>query len=125
MYVPGQPPESLCLLCVIALLAICSICRRRPRAGKRWHRRLANLIGYCCDGVEHLLFAEFMPNDTLAKHLFHYSTMSPACSPSPAPGSSTGSFAPPSTSKFKQLKDKVSLLVCSGVMPWCAHEALD
>lgn len=35
------------------------------------HQRLANLIGYCCDGDERLLVAEFMPNDTLAKHLFH------------------------------------------------------
>ncbi|XBJ22944.1 probable serine/threonine-protein kinase PBL18 [Triticum dicoccoides] len=80
--------------------------QEEARVGKRWHRRLANLIGYCCDGVERLFVAEFMPNDTLAKHLFHYPTMSPACSPSPAPGSPTGSFAPPSTSKFKQLKDK-------------------
>jgi hypothetical protein len=40
-------------------------------AGKLRHRRMANLIGYCCDGDERLLVAEFMPNDTLAKHLFH------------------------------------------------------
>lgn len=33
--------------------------------------RLANLIGYCCDGDERLVVAEYMPNDTLAKHLFH------------------------------------------------------
>ncbi|GAU43396.1 hypothetical protein TSUD_254790 [Trifolium subterraneum] len=39
--------------------------------GKLRHPRLANLIGYCCDGDERLLVAEFMPNDTLAKHLFH------------------------------------------------------
>lgn len=39
--------------------------------GKLRHARLANLIGYCCDGDERLLVAEFMPNDTLAKHLFH------------------------------------------------------
>ncbi|KAG1355357.1 putative Serine/threonine-protein kinase BSK1-2 [Cocos nucifera] len=39
--------------------------------GKLRHRRLANLIGYCCDGDERLLVAEYMPNDTLAKHLFH------------------------------------------------------
>ncbi|EEC70696.1 hypothetical protein OsI_02051 [Oryza sativa Indica Group] len=32
---------------------------------------MANLIGYCCDSDERLLIAEFMPNDTLAKHLFH------------------------------------------------------
>lgn len=35
------------------------------------HKWLANLIGYCCDGDERLLVAEYMPNDTLAKHLFH------------------------------------------------------
>lgn len=34
--------------------------------------RLANLIGFCCDGDERLLVAEFMPNETLAKHLFHW-----------------------------------------------------
>lgn len=39
--------------------------------GKLRHRRLANLIGYCCDGDERLLVAEYMPTDTLAKHLFH------------------------------------------------------
>ncbi|URD78424.1 serine threonine-protein kinase [Musa troglodytarum] len=39
--------------------------------GKLRHRRLANLIGYCCEGDERLLVAEYMPNDTLAKHLFH------------------------------------------------------
>lgn len=33
--------------------------------------RLANLIGFCSDGDERLLVAEYMPNDTLAKHLFH------------------------------------------------------
>nr|CAB3502618.1 unnamed protein product [Digitaria exilis] len=41
-------------------------------AGKLRHRWMANLIGYCCDGDERLLVAEFMPNDTLAKHLFHW-----------------------------------------------------
>ncbi|KAL6506620.1 Serine/threonine-protein kinase bsk1 [Orobanche hederae] len=40
--------------------------------GKLRHKRLANLIGYCCDVDERLLVAEFMPNETLAKHLFHY-----------------------------------------------------
>ena len=33
--------------------------------------RLSNLIGCCCEGGERLLVAEFMPHDTLAKHLFH------------------------------------------------------
>ncbi|KAH8509692.1 hypothetical protein Peur_051482 [Populus x canadensis] len=40
--------------------------------GKLRHKRLANLIGYCCDGDERLLVAEYMPNDTLSKHLFHW-----------------------------------------------------
>ncbi|MBA0619931.1 hypothetical protein Godav_005718 [Gossypium davidsonii] len=40
--------------------------------GKLRHKRLANLIGYCCDGDERLLVAEYMINDTLAKHLFHW-----------------------------------------------------
>lgn len=39
--------------------------------GKFRHKRLANLIGYCCDGDETQLVAEFMPDETLAKHLFH------------------------------------------------------
>ncbi|KAK7286861.1 hypothetical protein RJT34_22173 [Clitoria ternatea] len=34
--------------------------------------RLANLIGYCYEGEERLLIAEFMPHETLAKHLFHW-----------------------------------------------------
>lgn len=36
--------------------------------------RLANLIGCCCEGNERLLIAEFMPNETLSKHLFHWDT---------------------------------------------------
>nr|GMC69302.1 probable serine/threonine-protein kinase At5g41260 [Ipomoea batatas] len=34
--------------------------------------RLANLIGCCYEEEERLLVAEFMPNETLAKHLFHW-----------------------------------------------------
>lgn len=33
--------------------------------------RLANLLGCCCEGNERLLVAEFMPHETLSKHLFH------------------------------------------------------
>ncbi|KAF5947063.1 hypothetical protein HYC85_017291 [Camellia sinensis] len=40
--------------------------------GKLRHRRLANLIGYCADGDQRLLVAEYMPNHTLTKHLFHW-----------------------------------------------------
>ncbi|KAG0450589.1 hypothetical protein HPP92_026661 [Vanilla planifolia] len=47
--------------------------------GKLRHRRLASLIGYCCDGDERLLVAEYMPNDTLAKHLFHCMSARAVC----------------------------------------------
>ncbi|CAH2065969.1 unnamed protein product [Thlaspi arvense] len=40
--------------------------------GKMRHTRMVNLIGYCCDGDERLLVSEYMPNDTLTKHLFHW-----------------------------------------------------
>ncbi|KAF8031980.1 hypothetical protein BT93_D1020 [Corymbia citriodora subsp. variegata] len=36
--------------------------------------RLANLLGCCCEGDERLLVAEFMPNETLARHLFLWRT---------------------------------------------------
>jgi len=39
--------------------------------------RLANLIGYCYEGEERLLVAEFMPHETLAKHLFHCELFGP------------------------------------------------
>ncbi|KAF5470481.1 hypothetical protein F2P56_010994 [Juglans regia] len=38
------------------------------------NERLANLLGCCCEGEERLLVAEFMPNETLSKHLFHWDT---------------------------------------------------
>ncbi|KAH7525238.1 serine/threonine-protein kinase BSK2 [Ziziphus jujuba] len=40
--------------------------------GKLRHNRLVNLIGCCAEGDERLLVAEYMPNDTLSKHLFHW-----------------------------------------------------
>ncbi|XP_057519409.1 serine/threonine-protein kinase BSK3-like [Amaranthus tricolor] len=40
--------------------------------GQLRSNRLANLLGCCCEGDERLLVAEFMPNETLAKHLFHW-----------------------------------------------------
>ncbi|XP_009395438.3 serine/threonine-protein kinase BSK2-like [Musa acuminata AAA Group] len=40
--------------------------------GKLRHKRLVNLIGCCAVGDERLLVSEFMPNDTLSKHLFHW-----------------------------------------------------
>lgn len=42
--------------------------------GQLRSHRLANLLGCCCEGDERLLVAEFMPNETLAKHLFHWET---------------------------------------------------
>ncbi|KAL9252002.1 Serine/threonine-protein kinase BSK7-like protein, partial [Drosera capensis] len=36
--------------------------------------KLANLLGCCFEGDDRLLVAEFMPNETLAKHLFHWET---------------------------------------------------
>ncbi|KAK4764105.1 hypothetical protein SAY87_013543 [Trapa incisa] len=44
--------------------------------GKLRSNRLASLIGYCCEGNERLLVAEFMPNETLPKHLFHWESRS-------------------------------------------------
>ncbi|CAN4098783.1 unnamed protein product [Withania somnifera] len=40
--------------------------------GQLRSRRLANLLGCCCEGDERLLVAEFMPRETLFKHLFHW-----------------------------------------------------
>ncbi|XP_072993425.1 probable serine/threonine-protein kinase BSK3 isoform X1 [Typha latifolia] len=42
--------------------------------GQLRNYRLSNLLGCCCEGEERLLVAEYMPNDTLAKHLFHWET---------------------------------------------------
>ncbi|CAH8366228.1 unnamed protein product [Eruca vesicaria subsp. sativa] len=40
--------------------------------GQLRSERLANLIGFCCEGDERLLVAEFMHFETLSKHLFHW-----------------------------------------------------
>ncbi|KAK1420837.1 hypothetical protein QVD17_22728 [Tagetes erecta] len=40
--------------------------------GQLRSQRLANLLGCCCEGDERLLVAEFMSNETLSKHLFHW-----------------------------------------------------
>uniref|UniRef100_A0A7N0U5A9 non-specific serine/threonine protein kinase n=1 Tax=Kalanchoe fedtschenkoi TaxID=63787 RepID=A0A7N0U5A9_KALFE len=42
--------------------------------GQLRSERLANLIGCCYEGDERLLVAEFMPHETLSKHLFHWET---------------------------------------------------
>lgn len=39
--------------------------------GQLRNQRLVNLLGCCCEDDERLLVAEYMPNETLAKHLFH------------------------------------------------------
>ncbi|CAK8542350.1 unnamed protein product [Lathyrus sativus] len=40
--------------------------------GQLRNERLANLLGCCCEDDERLLVSEYMPNETLAKHLFHW-----------------------------------------------------
>ncbi|CAI0540306.1 unnamed protein product [Linum tenue] len=40
--------------------------------GQLRSERLANLLGCCCAGDDRLLVAEFMPHETLSKHLFHW-----------------------------------------------------
>ncbi|KAL5565647.1 hypothetical protein UlMin_028811 [Ulmus minor] len=40
--------------------------------GQLRNQRLSNLLGCCCENDERLLVAEFMPTETLAKHLFHW-----------------------------------------------------
>ncbi|GKU88175.1 hypothetical protein SLEP1_g2470 [Rubroshorea leprosula] len=40
--------------------------------GRLRNNKLANLLGCCCEGDDRLLVAEYMPNETLAKHLFHW-----------------------------------------------------
>lgn len=50
---------------------MCVVKDEARAVGNLRSERLANLIGCCCEGEEKLLVAEFMPNETLAKHLFH------------------------------------------------------
>jgi hypothetical protein len=53
-------------------IAVCLWMQEEARAvGQLRSGRLANLIGFCCESGERLLVAEFMPNETVAKHLFH------------------------------------------------------
>ncbi|VFR03352.1 unnamed protein product [Cuscuta campestris] len=40
--------------------------------GQLRSERLANLLGWCCEGDDRFLVAEFMPHETLSKHLFHW-----------------------------------------------------
>ncbi|CAL8999077.1 unnamed protein product [Prunus brigantina] len=43
-------------------------------AGRLSNQRLANLIGCCIEDDARLLVAEFVPNETLSKHLFQWET---------------------------------------------------
>jgi len=71
--------DLLCLLRVISSRPRISQCdavllvlqAEAAGVGKVRHKRLVNLIGCCAEGDERLLVAEYMPNDTLSKHLFH------------------------------------------------------
>ncbi|CAN6711065.1 unnamed protein product [Malus baccata var. baccata] len=40
--------------------------------GQLCNHRLVNLLGCCCEGDERLLVVEYMPNEALASHLFHW-----------------------------------------------------
>lgn len=53
------------------ILVLVELQEEARMVGQLRNERLANLIGCCCEGDERLLVAEFMPNETLAKHLFH------------------------------------------------------
>ncbi|KAL1190705.1 Serine/threonine-protein kinase BSK3 [Cardamine amara subsp. amara] len=44
----------------------------RNRSCGEVYEETANLIGCCSEGHERILVAEYMPNGTLAKHLFHW-----------------------------------------------------
>ena len=59
------------MLKVFLLLFLHSMQEEVAGVGKVRHRRLVNLIGCCAEGDERLLIAEYMPNQTLSKHLFH------------------------------------------------------
>ncbi|KAL0716914.1 hypothetical protein Bca4012_066236 [Brassica carinata] len=48
------------------------IAEEAQRVGRCRSEYMANLIGCCSEGHERLLVAEYMPNGTLAKHLFHW-----------------------------------------------------
>lgn len=59
------------MICYLATFFLTLLQDEARAVGHLRNERLANLLGCCCDGDERLLVAEYMPNDTLAKHLFH------------------------------------------------------
>lgn len=61
----------MCILKPLCVLHVMYLQREAAGVGKVRHKRLVNLIGCCAEGDERLLVAEYMPNDTLSKHLFH------------------------------------------------------
>lgn len=63
----------VCQVLLVAILLVINLLLQdeAKAVGNLRSERLANLIGCCFDGEERLLVAEFMPNETLAKHLFH------------------------------------------------------
>ncbi|GJN22821.1 hypothetical protein PR202_gb10420 [Eleusine coracana subsp. coracana] len=68
-------PDSRQFLVRVACFLSWTIPLEEARAvGQLRSGRLANLIGCCCESGERLLVAEFMPHETLAKHLFHWET---------------------------------------------------
>ncbi|RRT79090.1 hypothetical protein B296_00008569 [Ensete ventricosum] len=68
----SSPPSPISPPLAISDLGMVVVAQEEARAvGQLRSERLANLIGCCCEGDERLLVAEFMPHETLAKHLFH------------------------------------------------------
>lgn len=62
----------------LKLVIIKSVFQEEARSvGQLRSKRMATLLGCCCQGCDRLLVAEFMPNETLAKHLFHCKTKHP------------------------------------------------
>lgn len=55
------------------ILNLCFVLQQEEAkaVGQLRNYRMANLLGCCYEGEERLLVAEFMPHETLAKHLFH------------------------------------------------------
>ncbi|XBJ24567.1 hypothetical protein VPH35_002423 [Triticum aestivum] len=78
--VRAPAPQCKCLVCLCVsapripfrISRVWLLQAEAAGVGKVRHKRLVNLIGCCAEGDERLLVAEYMPNDTLSKHLFHW-----------------------------------------------------
>ena len=55
-------------MCEIVFL---NLRKKQNPLGHLRNARLANLLGCCCENDEKLLVAEYLLNNTLAKHRFH------------------------------------------------------